>query len=176
MRLHPFQVEVKKSLYKLFADRERRGLVIMPTGSGKTITTGSILRDFVRKFQWRIGFFVTFDVLVEQSIDKFSKFGINAQPLKAGYPDPELDAEVVIISIQTLERRMHRLSDYGDFNLLFFDECHTSMFRKSVPGILDHWRSARVVGLTATPWQLNKRRSLRQFFDDKHVILGPLPY
>jgi DNA repair protein RadD len=84
--------------------------------------------------------------------------------IQAGHP-MALQRPVQVASIQTLMRRPDALSHV---DLIVVDECHHVTQENTYSDVLRRFPSARVVGVTATPWRLDGR-GLADVFDG-HVI------
>jgi len=72
--------------------------------------------------------------------------------------------------VQSLARRLH-LIPQGFFQLLVIDEAHHSN-AGTWAKVLQHYASARVLGVTATPCR-GDGRGLNEFYS--HMVLGPTP-
>ncbi len=71
--LHPYQIDVKDQIAKLVENNQRRIMVQMPTGAGKTMTALELVVDFVRshKFEGYIVWIVESAELAEQAFNSF---------------------------------------------------------------------------------------------------------
>ena len=72
--LHPYQINVKDQVAKLVHDQQRRIIVQMPTGAGKTMTALEQVVDFVRAhtFEGYIIWIVDSSELAEQAFNSFN--------------------------------------------------------------------------------------------------------
>jgi superfamily II DNA or RNA helicase len=82
----------------------------------------------------------------------------------------DLSAHVQVASVQTLARRLHKLPA-ALFQLLVVDEAHHSN-AGTWAKVLEHFASARVLGVTATPCRADGR-GLGEWYSD--MVLGPTP-
>ena len=73
--LHPYQINVKDQVAKLVQENQRRIVVQMPTGAGKTMTALEQVVDFVRAhtFEGYIVWIVDSSELAEQAYNSFNK-------------------------------------------------------------------------------------------------------
>lgn len=83
--------------------------------------------------------------LVDQTSERFDRYGIPHGIIQAGHWRMRLHERVQIASAQTLERR----GIPEDFDLVIVDECHC--MRRQITDYLQRI-SSKVIGLTATPF------------------------
>ena len=150
MALRPYQeraiAEVREALEKSF-----RALLVMPTGSGKTIVFARICRLASDKGR-KVLILVHRRELVKQASDKLTKAGVEHGIIAAGFK-PSAHS-VQIASVQTLARRLRTVSIEPD--LMIIDEAHHAVAGQWEK-ILQHFGNARVIGVTATPSRLDGR-------------------
>ena len=142
----------------------RRVLIQSPTGSGKTALAAAMLGTASQRGS-RCGFLVHRQELIDQTIATFTKVGIPFGVIAAGY-SPNPFAAVQIASIDTLKNRLEKIIP---FDFLVVDEAHHA----SAAGwakTIDHFSSAYVVGLSATPARLDGK-GLDHIFHD--IVIGP---
>ena len=156
---------------------ERRGMISIPTGSGKTrVAVQAIIQAMVHDgFEGGVLWVADRDELCEQAVEAWrqvwSSIGAHASRLRvsrmwAGQPRPQptSDLHVVVATIQTLKAKLsNRASEYkflADFELVVFDEAHRSIaptFTSVMEDIgLTRWQRASepfLLGLTATPYR-----------------------
>jgi DNA repair protein RadD len=136
-----------------------------PTGFGKTIVATSVVDSAYQKGSSTI-FLVHRKELLEQTSKTFSRFNIPHGFIAAG----RKDVPGTIIKIASIDTLRGRLEKTEVPKLLIMDECHRggSTFAKVV-----EWAKAGdayIIGLTATPWRLDKK-GLGDYFDE--MVLGP---
>ena len=179
--LHDYQRKVVGNVRDLMqsdgAGGERRGMISMPTGSGKTRVAVQAIVEAIREdgFKGGILWVADRDELCEQAVEGWrqvwSSEGIRATQLRisrmwAGQPPPLPTGEmhVIVASIQTLEKRLngqHGSYEFlAEFALVVFDEAHRSIAPTSTSVMeklgLTRWRRAHepiLIGLTATPYR-----------------------
>ena len=179
--LHEYQCRVVKNVRSLFNSNgtrgERRGMISMPTGSGKTRVAVQSIVEAIREdgFNGGILWVADRDELCEQAVEAWrqvwSSEGTPATPLRisrmwAGQPQPlpTGDMHVIVATIQTLTAKISRQPDsyefLADFKLLVFDEAHRSVpptFTSVMQELgLTRWRRPDepfLIGLTATPYR-----------------------
>ena len=136
-------------------------LVVSPTGSGKTVIAGEIIR---RKAEagGRVLFLAPRRELIHQASRKLADVGVNHGIILAGDARQNLYLPVQVASIDTLRARLGKLQML-DPHLVLVDEAHlyvTEIRQK----LLTQWDVPRI-GLTATPVRKDGR-GLRLLFDD----------
>ena len=180
--LHDYQRNVVDTIRRLLGAEGgiiggRRGIVSMPTGSGKTRVAVQAVVEAMREdgFKGGVLWVADRDELCEQAVESWqqvwSSEGAQREQLRisrmwAGQPQPLpiSDKHVIVATIQTLSAKIARQPEtYGflaDFKLLVFDEAHRSIASTftSVMQELGLTRLRRasepfLIGLTATPYR-----------------------
>lgn len=128
----------------------RRVLLVIATGGGKTVTSSSIIKSAVSKGK-RCIFLAHRKELIDQCSNTLSFLGVDHGVIKRAHPKIDLSKPVQIASIQTLKRR-----DHWDADLIVIDEAHRSM-AKTYVDLLDRYDMTKTVllGLTATPYRMD---------------------
>ena len=180
-KLHGYQREVVDNLRELIRSNgalgERRGMVSMPTGSGKTRVAVQAVVEAIREddFKGGILWVADRDELCEQAVEAWRQVwaseGTQQARLRisrmwAGQPRPMPTGEmhVIVATIQTLSAKIARQPEsyefLADFKLLVFDEAHRSVaptFTSVMAELgLTRWRRSHepfLIGLTATPYR-----------------------
>ena len=169
--LRSYQKEVIRGVYGKIRTQKRRILLFAPTGSGKTILASKITQDAVSRGK-RLLFVVHRKILIDQTHDKFQKFGLECGFIKAGYQE-NCDAAVQIASLQTLPRRQWWREYQAD--VIILDEAHLTAFSSIVGEMMNQvWRESIYIGLTATPFRLSKTEGMGDVFTD--LVCAPMPY
>ena len=164
MDLRPYQIEAKQAVQAEWAKGNRKTLLVLPTGTGKTIIFSKLTEDCVRDGE-RVLILAHRGELLDQAADKMAKAtGLGCAVEKA--EDTCLDSwfRVVVGSVQSLmrETRLARFPvDY--FNTIIVDEAHHCL-ADSYQRVLNHFEQAKVLGVTATP-DRGDMRNLGQYFE-----------
>jgi superfamily II DNA or RNA helicase len=162
MELRPYQEHSINSVLTKWKEFDRL-LGVAPTGSGKTIKFAHIAN--ARAQTGRVLIMAHRDELIDQARDKLFKACelLTSKEKASDYADP--DAGVVVGSVQTLARnsRLQRFAT-DHFRTVIVDEAHHTL-ADSYLRILNHFRSAKVLGVTATPDRGDKR-DLARFYED----------
>lgn len=162
--LRPYQQKARERIHAEWENGHTRTLLVLPTGTGKTIVFASVAADQVRAGH-RVLILAHRGELLEQAADKLQRStGLVSAVEKADATCLNTWFRVVVGSVQTLQRtaRLERFPrDY--FGTIIIDEAHhaiTDGYRR----ILDYFGSARVLGVTATP-DRGDMRNLGEVFD-----------
>ncbi len=162
--LRPYQQQARERIHAEWENGHIRTLLVLPTGTGKTIVFASVAADQVRAGH-RVLILAHRGELLEQAADKLQRStGLVSAVEKADATCLNTWFRVVVGSVQTLQRtaRLERFPhDY--FGTIIIDEAHhaiTDGYRR----ILDYFGSAKVLGVTATP-DRGDMRNLGEVFD-----------
>jgi superfamily II DNA or RNA helicase len=121
------------------------------TGSGKTYTATSIIRDAVAKGSY-VWFFAHRRELIEQTRDALYDMGVNPGIIMAGYRLNQ-HLQVQVCSIDTVRERLiknDKLVITHRPDMLIIDECHRSL-SKSYRDLFTMFPETYRLGLSATP-------------------------
>jgi ATP-dependent helicase IRC3 len=160
----PYQYEAVAALLAATARGMHRPLLVLPTGTGKTI----VFALLVQRRRGRSLILAHRDELIQQAVEKLH---LVDPTLPLGVVQAARDehaAPTVVASVQTLSRRSRLARLVPDFQTIVIDEAHHApapTYRR----ILEYCRAWHpdgplVVGVTATP-ERGDRHSLRQVFD-----------
>lgn len=162
--LRPYQQQARDRIHAEWDAGHTRTLLVLPTGTGKTIVFASVAADQVRAGD-RVLILAHRGELLEQAADKLQRStGLVSAVEKAESTGLDSWFRVVVGSVQTLQRtaRLERFpQDY--FGTIIIDEAHhaiTDGYRR----ILDYFSGAKVLGVTATP-DRGDMRNLGEVFD-----------
>ena len=164
MKLRPYQEEAKESIFEEWDKGVLKTLLVLPTGCGKTVVFAKVAEDCVRRGD-RVLILAHRGELLEQAADKIAKVtGLGCATEKAEQSCRGSWFRITVGSVQTLmrEKRLGQFqADY--FNTIIIDEAHHCI-SDSYQKILQHFGSAHVLGVTATP-DRGDMQNLGQVFD-----------
>jgi superfamily II DNA or RNA helicase len=156
IELRPYQRDALTAVEAAALRGVRRQVVSLPTGAGKTVIFAHLLVER----QTRTLILVHRDELIHQTLDKLAMVA-RGTALDIGVIKAERDehaGDVVVASVQTLQReaRLQRLAQ--TFGLIVVDECHHALPDNSYGRILAHVGANQhdgplTVGYTATPFR-----------------------
>jgi len=174
MELRPYQESAIGKMRQAIRAGSRRIVFAMPTGSGKSIVFGQVIRnafDRGNKILWlvhRRNLVIQF----QKTLEDF--FGVKAGVIMAGY-ESETDRQVQIGTIQTYGRRLmlDELSSNRFFinaDLVLVDEAHRSV-SKQYQDILTIYKEKFILGCTATPMRADGR-GMGEVYDGIVDVVG----
>ena len=151
-----YQHEAIRKVTEAFEKKnERRSLLVMATGSGKTRVTIALV-DLLMKCNWvkRVLFLADRVSLVKQAAKEFGKHLSDVQVVNL-LKNPDANGRIYISTYQTTLNQINRIENQkrkfgiGYFDLVVVDEAHRSIYSK-YKGIFQYF-DCFLVGLTATP-------------------------
>lgn len=164
MELRPYQETARQKVQEEWEEGKKRTLLVLPTGTGKTIVFSKIIEDRVKKGE-RVLVIAHRGELLEQASDKLYKStGLKTATEKAGQTSLGSFYRVVVGSVQTLQREK-RLNQFPPeyFDTIVIDEAHHAI-SDGYQRVLQHFESANVLGVTATP-DRGDMRNLGSYFE-----------
>ena len=164
MNLRPYQEEARRAILSEWEDGRRRTLLVLPTGTGKTIVFSAVIADRVQAGD-RVLVLAHRGELLEQAADKLQKStGLGCAVEKAESTSAGSWFRVTVGSVQSM-MQPRRLAQFPEdwFGTVVIDEAHHCL-TDSYQRVLEHFPEARVLGVTATP-DRSDMRNLGQYFD-----------
>lgn len=163
--LREYQNECLNSVINEFGIGINRQLIVLPTGSGKTILMAALSKHLNK----RTLILAHREELIQQACDKFKLYWpeVDIGICKAEKEDTR--NQIIIGSVQSCSRdkRLELLKESG-FDVLMIDEAHhaaAESYRKIIDGLgFRHDRYKLLLGVTATPHRADKQ-SLSDIFE-----------
>ncbi|MFC4994245.1 EcoAI/FtnUII family type I restriction enzme subunit R [Rubritalea tangerina] len=167
-----YQAEAINRSIEAVAHGQKRILLVMATGTGKTYTTFQIIwRLWKAGAAKRILFLVDRNILADQTlVNDFKPFGSVMTKIKNRKIDPSYEIHLGLYQALTgpdEEDKIFKSVSRDFFDLIVIDECHRgsaaddSAWRE----ILDYFSSATQLGLTATPKETKYVSNITYFGD-----------
>ncbi len=163
-----YQFMAIRKTYEAFTSGQRKALIVMATGTGKTRTAMSIINGLVQA-NWvkRVLFLVDRDELRKQAdgafkkhLDSLSRVLVNAQTRG------DKNKKVYIATYPAMQQA-YQMYTPGFFDLIIADESHRSIY--NIYGEIFKYFDAFQIGLTATPVDYISRNTYKMFnTDDKN--------
>ena len=150
MELRPYQRQAVSAVFEQW-ERFDRALLVLPTGTGKTIVFAKITEECVRQGK-RVLILAHRGELLEQAADKLEKAtGLKCSLEKAEQTSKGSFYRVTVGSVQTLMRDK-RLNSFAKdrFDVIIIDEAHHAI-SESYTKIIEYFSGAKLLGVTATP-------------------------
>lgn len=164
MKLRPYQQEAREAVQKEWAEGRKRTLLVLPTGTGKTVVFSKIIEDQVREGK-RVLVLAHRSELLDQASDKLkTATGLGTALEKAESTSIGSWYRVVVGSVQTMQREK-RLSQFPPnwFDTIVVDEAHHAI-SDGYQKVLNHFGDSQVLGVTATP-DRGDMKNLGSYFD-----------
>lgn len=132
-------------------ETKRAALGVMFTGAGKTRTAGTFIHEWQHG---RVLWLAMRDFLLDQAASALGN--ITGEWIGREQASVSSNGERIVVgSVQSLHKKRLALHPRDEFSLIAFDEAHHAV----APGpraIFDHFGEAKIIGLTATPYRLDK--------------------
>lgn len=157
--LRPYQQDAIAKVRQSLVRKNRKIVVQLPTGAGKTLTAAKIIEGALAKGN-RVIFTAPAVSLIDQTVEAFEAEGItDIGVMQADHPRTDARARVQVASVQTLNNR-----DIPEAAVVIVDECHIRA--AAIDKLMDQRPDAAFIGLSATPW----RRGMGRKWDD--LVIG----
>jgi len=159
--LRPYQKEAIKVMDKKIEQGKRKILLVMATGTGKTLTIAvQIKRMFEAGLIERVLFLVDRIELGKQAQDTFNDV-LKDYPAELLYGGRhKRESSIVIGTLPTIYSQLNNFTS-GYFDLVISDEAHRSIYAV-YNAVLTHFDAIKV-GLTATPSMFIDRNTYKLF-------------
>ena len=167
-----YQVEAINRVVEAVAKGQKRMLLVMATGTGKTYTTFQIIwRLWKARAARRILFLVDRNILADQTLtNDFKPFGSVMAKVKNRKIDPSYEIHLALYQAITGPDEADKIfknvsRDF--FDLIIIDECHrgSAADDSAWHEILEYFSDAIQLGMTATPKETKYVSNLTYFGD-----------
>ena len=155
---------------KAVAENQKRILLVMATGTGKTFVAGQIIwRLWKSGRAKRILFLADRNILVDQTmVNDFKHFGDRMTKVKNRQIDKAYEIYLALyqgITSTEEERNAYKQFSPDFFDLIVIDECHRGSASEDSAWreVLEYFTSATHVGLTATPKETKDTSNIEYF-------------
>ena len=152
--LRPHQQRAIACLFTAWKEGARRVLLVMATGTGKTVTALEVARRLWAKWQKPI-LVITHRIDLSRQFGQVARarFGFRVAAVHKGKGFREFQdstPQIVVTTEKTMARRLEEFSP-EDYALIIIDEAHHAPGSASYMAIVEHFRGRLVLGVTATP-------------------------
>jgi superfamily II DNA or RNA helicase len=159
-QLRPYQTDLLDRVAPSWDNGNRRVMLQLPTGGGKTICFSHLVAQFITAGK-TVLILAHREELIKQAADKITTItGIEPGIIKAGYK-PDYSQPIQVASVRSLTRRLHHCPH---FDLIVIDEAHHAT-AKTYRTILEAFPKTHILGVTATPIRLDGT-GFRDLFED----------
>lgn len=162
MELRPYQHQAIESIYRFFEEGDGNPLVVLPTGSGKSVVIAEFARQVYERWKERLVIVSDRKEILQQNTQKILQIwpGAPIGIYSAGIGQRRI-APITVASIQTVYKRAEEFTRAGIPGLLLIDECHMlsrnsdSRYQKFITGLKKFNPQLKIIGFTATPFRLD---------------------
>ena len=161
-KLRPYQKSAVSSVLARYRTGERRMLLYLPTGAGKTVIATFIIQALREQVRFGRCLFVAHRrEILDQTVQTLRRHlpGLDIQ-VEQGERTSDTNADITVASVQSLLKRMQRY-DPKAFDLILCDECHRALSPSWEQVIGYFWSQAKpealLLGMTATPRRTDGR-------------------
>jgi superfamily II DNA or RNA helicase len=141
----------------------------LPTGGGKTVIFSEIVRRYLSKHDKKVVVLTHRIELCKQTSKMLTGFGVNNKIINSKVkelPDQN-EFSCFVAMVETLKNRINDSKLHLDnIGLVIIDEAHYNSFRK----LLNSFKNAFILGVTATPLSSNIKLPMNQNYDE--LIVG----
>jgi len=173
MKLRSYQQRASNSAVKfVFEDKRKNGLILMPTGTGKSLVIADIVNQIKQYYPpARILMVTHVKELVEQNYEKAAALTPYEIGLwSAGLRKKEYHADIVFAGIDTVARNPQML---GERHIMLIDEAHRvshrpdTNYRNVTDWLYRSNPNMRSIGLTATGYRMGQGHLTENWFNVK---------
>lgn len=151
-----YQEESIRAVTENFTKMQRKALIVMATGAGKTRTVIALC-ELLQRCNWikRVLFLADRVALVRQAANAFKQHLPDSSPVNLVQEKYDATSRVYLSTYPTMMNLINDVEDgqrrfgVGHFDLVIIDEAHRSVYQK-YRAIFEYYDSL-LVGLTATP-------------------------
>lgn len=161
IELRSYQREAIQSLYDYFEVKIGNPLVVLPTGTGKSVVIAAFVREAVESFpDTRVLMVTHVKELIAQNYAALVRLWPEAPAgiYSAGLNKRDLDARILFCGIQSVHNKAVKIQQC---DLVLVDEAHliprtsSTMYRRFLKELTEINPHLKVIGFTATPYRLD---------------------
>lgn len=159
--LRKYQREAIDALHLYWQNGGGNGLIVLPTGSGKSLVIAALCREMLEDYPtMRIGIATHVRELIMQDYLELLKLWPQAPAgiYSAGIGRRDCDAKILFMGVQSIWRKVREI---GAVDLLLIDEAHlvshnkNTTYRAMMDSLKEIAPDMRIAGLTATAFRLD---------------------
>jgi superfamily II DNA or RNA helicase len=146
-----------------------RLLYQLPTGGGKTRIFSEITNRYISKYQSKVMVLTHRVELCNQTSNTLKKLGVKNKTISSDVKsiNKKEGYHCYVAMVETLKNRIKDgLINPEEIGLVIIDEAHHNSFHK----LLGHFKNARIIGVTATPFSSDINLPMRRNY--KELIVG----
>lgn len=147
-QLRDYQQEASDASIRFFrSGSDRNGLLILPTGSGKSLC----IADIAHRLDGNVLVFQPSKEILEQNYAKLKSYGVEDCSI---YSASFRRKEISRITFATIGSVRAHMEDFNHFRYIIVDECHTCNPQGGMYRTFFDCAERKILGLTATPYRL----------------------
>lgn len=164
LELRPYQNEAVQACKDYWQEGGEHPLVVLATGTGKSLVQATIAKDFVDAFPgFRILSVTHVKELIEQNfLELIGAWNMAPAGIySAGLNRRDVRSQIIFCGIQSVHKIAAKI---GHVDLIMVDECHlipknaNTMYGRFIQALLAINPDMRIVGFTATPYRTDSGR------------------
>jgi DNA repair protein RadD len=164
LKLRYYQEDALTALYDFWREGGQDGLIVLPTGSGKSLVIAELMRRLLAEFpQLRVICVTHTRELIVQNYQELVRIwpGAPAGIYSAGVGRRDHGAKILFCGVQSVYKKTRLI---GAADLIIIDEAHliprntATMYGRFLEGMRGLNRYMRLAGLTATDYRLDSGR------------------
>lgn len=167
IELRDYQEQAIFKIRNEFKNLNKKVVLCLPTGAGKTIVFTSIAKATLDKSLSNTVIVLTDRTeLLNQTGGAFAKFGMNPINIAPNARKINLHGRCYVGMVKTIYNRKNKLQDlFNRVTLVIIDEAHKGDFVK----VLNLFPNAHIIGATATPIMTGKR-AMQDYYNS--IVVG----
>lgn len=131
-----------------------RGVIVLPTGAGKTLTIATLINSIKNKFStYKFLIIVPTIQLIRQTYSDFIEYGISPNILSkwSGDDNLNLDSQIIIAGLQILQSQSNQYENFiNNIDVLIIDECHKLRKKNEINNLIKNIKTSHKYGFTGT--------------------------
>jgi DNA repair protein RadD len=160
MQLRQYQRDAIDSIYDYFSGADGNPLIVMPTGTGKSVVIAGFLREAIEGWSdTRVLVLTHVKELIQQNFAALLRMWPTAPAgiYSAGLNKRDLHAQILFGGIQSIYKRAYAVQRC---DLVLIDEAHllsesdSGMYRTFLTALREINPAVKVIGFTATPYRM----------------------
>ena len=152
---------------KLKSTNATKILYQLPTGAGKTVIFSEIARRFIEQSDQTVLILTHRKELCKQTSNTLRNLGVENSVIRSSTTEFDPDANCYVAMVETLKNRIKKKKiNVRKVGLVIIDEAHHNSFTK----LLKKFKSASVIGVTATPFSASAKKPMNRHYDS--IMVG----
>lgn len=164
-QLRDYQQQASDASIRFFRNSSaRNGILILPTGSGKSLC----IADIAHRLDGNVLVFQPSKEILEQNYNKLRSYGVEDCSI---YSASFRKKEISRITFATIGSVKAHMEDFNHFRYIIIDECHQVNAEEGMYRNFFDCAKRKILGLTATPYRLSA--SLQYYDKDGNTVFRP---